>query len=61
MQVTKRLPQQRLIGVAPAARELGVHSYGVLVAIIRGELDCELVDGEPKVTLESVERRKRAR
>jgi hypothetical protein len=57
---SSRLPE-RLIGVEPAARRLKRNPYFVLKALVTGELNGELVDGDPKIIIESIERLERQR
>ena len=52
---------ERLTAVKNAAKRLNETHYGVLRLISAGELEAELVDGRPKVTLASLERLEAAR
>ena len=52
-------PMQRLTGVGRAAKRLNTTGYTVLKLIGAGKLTAEMVDGEVKPTLESIERYER--
>jgi hypothetical protein len=54
-------PPRRLTGIQHAANEFDTTGYTILKWAIAGALDVEMVDDEPKVTLESIERLKRQR
>jgi hypothetical protein len=56
-----RKPSERLTAVKNAAKRLNETHYRVLLRITAGELEAELVDGRPKVTIASLERLEAAR
>jgi hypothetical protein len=57
----RRKRSARLTAVKNAARRLGATHYRVLRLITAGELEAELVDGKPMVTIASLERLEAAR
>ena len=57
----RRKRSERLTAVKNASERLNETHYGVLRLISAGELEAELVDGRPKVTLASLERLEAAR
>jgi hypothetical protein len=57
--VSPRLPT-RLTGISQTVRRLKSNHYTVLRMLIVGELDGEIVDGEPKVSIASIERIERS-
>jgi len=56
-----RKPPERLTAVKNAAKRLDETHYKVLRLITAGELEAELVDGKPMVTIASLERLEAAR
>ena len=56
-----RKPSARLTAVKNAAKRLNKTHYKVLRLITAGELEAELVDGKPMVTIASLERLEAAR
>jgi hypothetical protein len=53
--VLRGLPT-RLTSIKNAARKINGNHYGVLRMLLTGELEGELVDGEPKVVIASIDR-----
>ena len=47
---------ERLTSIKSAAHKLKNNHYGVLRMLLTGELEGELVDGEPKVLIASIDR-----
>ena len=49
-------PKARLTGIKPAGKRLHLTPYQTLRLVASGQLQVELVDNRPKITLESLER-----
>jgi hypothetical protein len=56
-----RKPPERLTAVKNTAKRLNETHYAVLRLITAGELEAEIVDGKPMVTIDSIERLEAAR